>query len=465
MKSFTKSKKVDSTGRQHMRDSQIEYRLQLRAQKYSFFPHPIHYKGRLFYIKDFCKHGDLLINPSFFDFVYYKNDNIHELYCDKCREEYIQSKITERDVTESRNTLKEIYPFSSKLKENHIKYNYFILYECIKNNCKENIPWLEKTFLFKEGLAERPKCAEDGCHEHTFFSKSNRRYTYFCDKHMGGFKSKVEIELFDFIKSLNPNVKKFRLNNGAGSYIELDTYLPDKKLAFEFNGLYWHNELYKTKDYHYNKWKACKDNGIQLINIWQDDWQFKLEIVKSIIRNKLNVNQKKIYARNCEIKIVDSQQSKIFLEQNHLYGNCSSSIKIGLYYEGELVSLMTFGKRNIGKATQFELIRFCSKLNTNVIGSASKLFQYFLKHYKFNKLISYANCDISNGHLYETLNFKEIGHTGINYWWSDNVNKYHRMNFMKHKIGRGKETESEIMGKRNFYKIFGTGNLKYEYIN
>jgi hypothetical protein len=135
---------------------------------------------------------------------------------------------------------------------------------------------------------------------------------------------------------------------------------------------------------------------------------------------------------------------------------------------------MTFGKKRkiLGQQSSidtYELLRFCNVLKTNVIGSASKIFNYFIKNYSFKSIISYANCDISNGNLYKILGFKEIGHTGINYWWANGRAKYHRSNFMKYKLIKEGEdpnnSEYEIMKKRGFHKIYGTGNIKYEYIN
>jgi hypothetical protein len=168
------------------------------------------------------------------------------------------------------------------------------------------------------------------------------------------------------------------------------------------------------------------------------------------------------------IKEVKKDKIRKFLINNHLQGFVPSSIKLGLYYNDELVSLMTFGKRKISGKSYYELLRFCSKLNTSVIGGASRLFKNFLLLGHKN-IISYASCDISNGSLYKILGFNEIGHTGVNYWWSNNINKYHRSNFMKHKLVKDGadliKTENEIMHEKGFYKIYGTGNLKYEYIN
>ena len=193
---------------------------------------------------------------------------------------------------------------------------------------------------------------------------------------------------------------------------ELDIYLPDLKLAFEFNGLYWHNELYKSKYYHLNKTESCLENGIKLIHIWEDDWNYKQEIIKSMILNKLGKTPNKIFARKCEIKeISDTKLVREFLDKNHIQGFVGTTIKLGLYYENELVSLLTLGKKrkfmnSKSKEGEYELLRFCNKLNTNVVGGSSKLFKYFIKNYTFTEITTYADRSHSQGNLYKILGFE-----------------------------------------------------------
>jgi len=145
---------------------------------------------------------------------------------------------------------------------------------------------------------------------------------------------------------------------------------------------------------------------------------FKQHIIKSIILNKLNLIQNKIYARKCVVKEVNSKDTRSFLDNNHIQGFSKSSYKLGLYYNNELVSLMTFGYRHTNSKKEFELIRFCNKINLNVIGSASKLFNYFLNNYKIDEtyILSYADISLFNGHMYVMLNFKEIYLTKLNYF-------------------------------------------------
>jgi len=286
--------------------------------------------------------------------------------------------------------------------------------------------------------------------------------------------SGLEIQLQNFIKQNFNNEIILNVRNIINPY-ELDIYLPDLKIAFEFNGIYWHNELYKDKNYHLNKTELCEQQGIQLIHIWEDDWIYKQEIVKSMILNKLNQTPNKIFARKTIIKeISDNKLVREFLDKNHIQGFVGSKIKLGLFYDNELVSLMTFGNRRVAmgkKATnkdEYELLRFCNKLNTNVIGGASKLFKYFVNNYKPLEITTYADRSISQGKLYKTLGFKSQGKTEPNYYYIIDGIRKHRFNFRKDilvKQGFDKnKTEHQIMLEINLYRIYDSGNLKFNYI-
>ena len=282
--------------------------------------------------------------------------------------------------------------------------------------------------------------------------------------------SKIENDLLNFIKENYNNIIIINSKKIIEGY-ELDIYLPDLKLAFEFNGLYWHSELYKDKNYHKLKSNKCLEKQIQLIHIFEDDWEFKQDIVKSMILNKLGKSLYKIYARKTEIKeIINNKLSKDFLNNNHIQGNVNSSVKIGLFYENELVSLMTFGKGRKFMNTKsidehYEMLRFCNKLNTNVIGSASKLFKYFIKKYNPKEVTSYADRSYSNGNLYKQLGFELEHITEPNYYYVINRKRKHRFGFRKDllvKQGFDKnKSEHEIMLERKIYRIFNSGNYKF----
>jgi hypothetical protein len=186
-----------------------------------------------------------------------------------------------------------------------------------------------------------------------------------------------------------------------------------------------------------------------------------------MIRSKL-VLSKRIYARNTTVREVSSTVTKQFLSMNHLQGQSNSSINLGLYHHGDLVALMTFGKPRFNSNYDWELIRYCGLLETNVVGGASKLLKHFRKNYE-GSILSYANREHSNGKLYEALGFKLINEAQPNYqWWKGNQ-MLKRYATQKHKLPKllnesfdGSKTESENMFANGYRRIWDCGNLVYE---
>jgi hypothetical protein len=279
---------------------------------------------------------------------------------------------------------------------------------------------------------------------------------------IGDSKSIKEKELFEFIK-----------DNYSGEVIqsyrdvqEIDIYLPELKLGFEFNGLYWHSDLFKDKWYHINKTNYFRDKGIRIIHIWEDDWIFKNRVVKSQIMNWLG-NSLNLFARKC--KVINIDNCADFLNENHIQGNTNCNLKIGLLYNGELVSVMAFNKfegRKKLDGDEWNLSRFCNKLNTSVIGGASKLLNYFIKNYKPSRIISYADKDWSCGELYYKLGFKNIYESKPDYKYFFNNRRKHKQNFKKEKIGIPSEiSESNFMKNNGIHKVWDCGKIKFELIN
>lgn len=253
----------------------------------------------------------------------------------------------------------------------------------------------------------------------------------------------------------------------------LDIYLPKLNLAFEICRLYNHSELYKDKNYHIKKADRCKELGVQIVFIWEDDWIQRKEVVKSMIFNKLGINTVKIYARKCQVKeIKNSKIATNFLDENHVQGHIGSYIKLGLYHGDELVSLMTIGKKRKFMNTnsvegEYELLRYCNKRYTNVVGGASKLFKYFVKNYDFNEITTFADRSYSDGNLYEVLGFTFEHKTNPNYYYIVDGNRKHRFGFRKDVLVKqgfdANMTEHEIMLSRKLYRIFNPGNYKYHF--
>lgn len=275
-----------------------------------------------------------------------------------------------------------------------------------------------------------------------------------------------EKELLNFIKSIYEN----EVINSYRDGLEIDIYLPKLKIGFEFNGIYWNSEEKLDKNYHLNKTLYFKDRGIKIIHIWEDDWDFKKDIIKSQIKNWISLNENRIFARECEIReITDSKIVTGFLNENHIQGTIRSTVKIGLYYRNDLVSLITFDNSEGRKKMEdggWNLSRFCSKKNLNVIGGASKLFKYFVNKWQPKRIISFSDKDWSDGDLYYKLGFKLVKDLKPDYKYVIDGKRVNKQRLTKQKLIKlGKDpnkTEGEIIKEMNISKIYNVGQLKFE---
>jgi len=277
---------------------------------------------------------------------------------------------------------------------------------------------------------------------------------------IGESRSIKEEQLYEFIKSVYSG-------EIIGSYrdgLEIDIYLPELKIGFEFNGLFWHSEEWKQKNYHSEKTNYFKDKGIRIIHIWEDDWDYKQEIVKSQIKNWLGLAKTKIYARKCHIRVITDV--KCFLNENHIQGYVNSNLKLGLYYQEELVSIMTFdhfeGRKKM-LYNEWNLNRFCTKLDHSIVGGASKLLSYFIQNYKPTRIISYADKDWSQGELYKMLGFDILSESNPDYKYIIENKRRNKQNFKKSNLKIGDNiSESEFMKKSHIKKIWDCGKIKFE---
>ena len=244
---------------------------------------------------------------------------------------------------------------------------------------------------------------------------------------------------------------------------EVDIYLPDYELAIECNGVYWHSELQgRGKWYHLGKTVKCKKKNISLIHIWDKDWNLSRELVSGRLSAKLGKNTV-IYGRKCVIKSVDNVDQ--FLQNNHIQGTCTSSVRYGLYYDNELVGVMTFGKSRYSNNTEWELLRYCSKYDINIVGGASKLFKNFVRIHNPESIVSYSDKMWNSGKLYEALGFEFSHSSDPNYFYTRDYKSFHsRVKFQKHKLKNQLETfdenmtEWENMQNNGYDRIWDCGN-------
>lgn len=222
--------------------------------------------------------------------------------------------------------------------------------------------------------------------------------------HCAKLTSNQEKSLLDFIKSIynGPIIENERTLIYPQ---ELDIYLPEKKLAFEYNGTFWHSARYKDSKYHYNKSKACEEAGVRLIHIYEYEWfnERQRPILENIITGALGLN-KTIYARKCNIVIKPSKEMRDFFNTNNIQGFRPGKFAICLEYEGRIVMAYMMGSAYFGKGKyEWEVIRGATELGINVVGGASKIWNYFIENYKPNTCVYYIDYNYFNGNSMKNL--------------------------------------------------------------
>lgn len=305
---------------------------------------------------------------------------------------------------------------------------------------------------------------------HEFKTNLNGSYRIICPNCKKEGRSEKEKELSAYIKSIYGGEIIFGDRSILKPY-ELDIYLPEKNLAFEFNGIYWHSESklgrkVKAENYHQMKSLKCKEKGIQLIHIFEyewDDFPMKNKLC-DYINFLINGPQNRLYARNCVVREISLKECDEFLDYNHLQSHNSSKVRLGLFYNNELIEVMTFSKSRFNKKYQWELARLCSKKGYQIVGGSSKLLKYF--ETKFNPVSIISYCDISKmkGSVYQKLGFTFSHMSKPNYNWVKDTQVLNRYSTQKSNLVKQDyqgNTENEIMISRGFHKIFDSGNEVY----
>ena len=291
------------------------------------------------------------------------------------------------------------------------------------------------------------------------------------------FESAPEREIKDFLQSVSNY--QFSKNRKLLAGKEIDLLCEELKLCLEFNGNKWHTEKHGNKgmNYHLDKTRLINEKGFNIIQIFEDEWFMKQDIVKAKLKHIIGVsNVVKIGARKCTVKEINSELCGDFLYKYHIQGAGRNDIYLGAYYNDELVAVMAFNKkRNMTKSKTnygYELTRFATNYNYVISGMGSKMFNFFIKIYNPESVISFADrrWSFPKYNLYEKIGFKMDGYVKPNYWYYKP--KYHRY-LRLHKFGFGKNalkkkglyiegmTEWECMQHHGWDRIWDCGLIRY----
>ena len=301
------------------------------------------------------------------------------------------------------------------------------------------------------------------------FDHSNYPICRKCNRAKFNKVSKQEQELCDYIKSIYSGtvIQSDRIELGDNR--EIDIFLPELSIGIEYDGLYSHSENVsmgvKNWSYHYSKWDILQDKNIQLITIFSDEWLLKKDAVKELLRNKIGVANKKIYARDKRISVsaIDKKLAYVFIDKHHIMDAPKrSSAAFGLFLEKELISVMLFTEAS-KKDNEWLLDRFCSSMN--VVGGASKLLKFAVNVIQPKSVVSFSDNRYSNGNLYEKLGFSHIDNVPpMQYYTKDYTQKMHKLSartITKSYSGE-KTTEWEIMQELKYDRIWDCGKKKWK---
>lgn len=285
-------------------------------------------------------------------------------------------------------------------------------------------------------------------------------------------RSHKELEVLNFIKDIYRGEVLIDDRKLIKPY-ELDLFIPAKNFAIEFDGVFWHSDAKKPNDYHLMKTKLCEDKGVRLFHLYENCWNEKEEICKSMIASALGVYQHKYYARKLELKEITLKEAKEFYNKNHLQGfEGSAEVNLGLFDREELIQACSFKLKSF-HSNETELVRMATKLNSQVLGGFSKLVSYFAKNYK-NIFVSYVDRAWFNGKGYENSNFRAISYSAPNYKIVKDGTLIHKSKFRKAKMEKmflkgelefydKNLTEAENEKANGLHRFYDCGLIKMQY--
>lgn len=288
-------------------------------------------------------------------------------------------------------------------------------------------------------------------------------------------QSKMQNDIFNYIKSLGFN--PIENDRTEISPLEIDIYVPEKKIGIECNGLYWHSEKFVNKNYHKEKLDKAKEKGIRLIQIFEDEYYEHRDLVFNKLLHILGKDSsEKVYGRKCEVKEISSHEKNSFLNKYHIQGTDNSSIYLGLFYKEILVAVMTFSKPRLGIGRKsknenvYELVRYATNSSYLVIGGFGKLLKYFNTKYNPDEIYSYGDLRWvdENNNIYLKNGFEKLSINAPNYWYCYEKKRFHRSAFMKNKIREKLPqiyneniSEKEMMQNTKYFRVYDCGTVVF----
>ena len=177
-------------------------------------------------------------------------------------------------------------------------------------------------------------------------------------------------------------------------------------------------------------------------------------------------DNEKIAARKTTVTDIDKTTAKEFLNKNHIQGFAKSTFYLGCYYNGTLIAVMTFVRKN---KKDFELNRFATDNNYTCQGVGGKMFKHFIRNYDPDTIKSFADrrwTPMAEDNIYVKLGFELKSSLRPDYYYVINGKRVHKFNCRKKRLNKKfglplTMTENEMTNKLGYSKIWNCGLIKY----
>lgn len=286
-----------------------------------------------------------------------------------------------------------------------------------------------------------------------------------CSK--GSRTSKGQEQVFEYVKSILPEGETAEYNHricGDGRR-ELDIYVPSRHLGIEYNGLFWHNECHAGKRSAMDKVRTCRDNGIMLLTVWEDDWIYRRNVVKDMIATKLGLFKGKVtYARKCTVESCISSDLDTFMDLHHIQGNGTGSVCLRLTSGGDTVAAMICGMSDHGRRMTIE--RYAT--DGLVPGGFTRLLHHAIESAKPETVVTFSDNSCSDGSLYEQCGFTAEAALPPDYSYVVNGMRRHKFGYRKSRFMRDPNleyhegmTERQLADMNGLYRVYDAGKVRW----
>ena len=270
--------------------------------------------------------------------------------------------------------------------------------------------------------------------------------------------SRGEKEVSAFIESLGFTPRHGRIDV-EGSWL-FDAVVEEKKIVFEYNGVYFHSHPRTRRGKHQYKRKYAAARGYRMITIWEDDWTFQREKMEALIRRSL-LGARSRGARDFDVVPLPKEAAESFHKEWHIQGYALRipAVHYALVESGSPVAVATF--RTSGVLERYALVEGLS-----IPGGLPRLIKAFRAEHGNVDIVTFCDRDHFSGAVYEAVGFEHVD-TNLQMWYVRGPRRESRQRYMKHKLpDRFGEvdmsmTERDICAENGVYAAYNSGTDKY----